>query len=119
MKHAKTPLCHRFDNLPLPGQQHPTNCYSLPASLTPTKSSHAAGEGQPRLFPATRASHGPVEIVSFAQVLKRDLNTLVVELLIVATKLLATARRAIEELGDLADGSICISFDVSGTPKVD
>ena len=48
----------------------------------------------------------------FAQVLERYLDPLIVEFLIVSTKLVTAASGAIEELGHLADWRMWLSFEL-------
>src|ERR1700716_142169 len=55
----------------------------------------------------------------FTQVLERHLDALIIEFLIVGTKLIAATGGAVEELGYLADRSMWLSFELGRAANVD
>src|ERR1700704_400003 len=55
----------------------------------------------------------------FAQILERHLDALIIEFLIVGTKLVAATSGAVEELGYLADRSVGFAFKLGRAANVD
>jgi hypothetical protein len=62
---------------------------------------------------------GGFEKMLFAQILERDLDPLVVHLLIVSTELIAAVGRPIEELGHFAERGVWLSFKFGCAANVD
>src|SRR5438093_1035427 len=71
------------------------------------------------LRPSCQTSPRREQLSLFTQVLERNLDAFVVELLIVCPKLIATTGGAVEELSHLADRGMRLSFEMGRAANVD
>jgi hypothetical protein len=62
---------------------------------------------------------GSLRKALFPQVLERNLNAFVIELLIVTAKLIAPIARAMEELTNHSNGSVWLTVEPGCAPNVD
>src|SRR5437667_8734106 len=80
--------------------------------------SSRAGRGAQALVSHLCAGPTPEKML-FTQVLERHLDALIIEFLIVGTKLIAATGSAVEELRNLADRSVWLSFKLGRAANVD
>src|SRR6476646_4071343 len=69
--------------------------------------------------PSRRHSLLRPQKLSLAQVLKCNLDALIIEFLVVGTKLVAAAGGAVEELDHFADGGVWFPFELGRAADVD
>src|SRR5262245_62000298 len=93
----------------------------MPRAASGTQRAMSAILSGPRrqAFTLTFAAGSRPQKLSFAQVFEGDLDAFVVELLIVAAKLIAAIGAAMEELGDHPDRGVGLAFEPGRAANVD
>src|SRR5262245_45376442 len=103
---------------------HPENSKNAPCPLCDRDRQSCAGGamGAPTGWAACGRSAGrpphPVSLSLFAQMLERDADALVIQLLEVGTELVAAARAAMEELRHSAERGVGLALDLGRAAEI-